>query len=95
MLVVTLVVAADRLLGLLALTAGHTDAACELFETALGFCERAGYRPELARTAVDYAAALRRRGGPGDADRAGALLQDALMASRELGMRRLEEAIAG
>ena len=63
MLVMTLVVAADRLLGLLALTAGRTDAACELFETALGFCDHAGYRPELARTAVDYAAALRRRGG--------------------------------
>jgi hypothetical protein len=92
-LFVTFVLSADRLLGLLALTAGRVDEACDLFESSLGFCERAGYVPELARTAVDYAGALQRRDGRGDVDRAAGLLADALETSRALGMRRLEERI--
>jgi DNA-binding SARP family transcriptional activator len=92
-LLLTFCLSADRLLGLLALTAGRLDEACDLFESSLSFCEGAGYVPELARTAVDYAGALRRRDGPGDADRAGGLLADALETSRALGMRRLEERI--
>lgn len=78
---------ADRLLGGLALTTGRADDACTLFESALSLCERAGYRPESARTAVDYASALRRRSAPGDAARAKALLDRASETSRALGMQ--------
>ena len=92
-LLMTLVLSADRLLGLLALTAGRPDAACGLFKSALAFCQRAGYRPEQARTTSDYVAALRQRDAPGDADRAAELLDTALHASRALGMRRLEQTL--
>jgi DNA-binding SARP family transcriptional activator/tetratricopeptide (TPR) repeat protein len=78
---------ADRLLGQLALTAGRADDACTLFESALSLCDRAGYRPEGARTAVDYAGALRRRSAPGDAARAKALLDQASETYRALGMQ--------
>jgi DNA-binding SARP family transcriptional activator len=93
-LLVTLVLAADRLLGLLALTGGRVEEAFAHFESALVFCEHAGYRPELARTGIDYAAALRQRDARGDADRAVMLLDNALIASRELGMQGLEQSVA-
>ena len=54
--------AADRLLGLLAATLRQWDAAQRHFEFALGFDERSGGRPWLARTRCDYAAILRQRG---------------------------------
>jgi DNA-binding SARP family transcriptional activator/tetratricopeptide (TPR) repeat protein len=81
-------IAADRLLGMLALTTGRTDDACEHFEAALDFCERAGYMPERARTGVEYALALRRRG---DVRRAARHIGAAEAAARELGMCLLEE----
>ena len=45
----------DRLLGLLARTMGRISDARGHFEDALGFCRRAGYRPELAWSSFDYA----------------------------------------
>jgi DNA-binding NarL/FixJ family response regulator len=53
-----------------------------------------GARPWLAHTQHDYAAMLTVRNQPGDADRAAALLQEALTTARELGMRALEARIA-
>ena len=53
----------DRVLGLLAVTIGHREAAMAHFEDGLDFCHRAGYRPEYAWTASDYAEALLSRNG--------------------------------
>ena len=83
----------DRLLGLLAITCGRIDTALAHFEEGLAFCERAGYRPEYAWTASDYAEALLARSGPGDRDKAIALQDQALATARELEMRPLMERI--
>jgi DNA-binding SARP family transcriptional activator len=79
----------DRVLGLLAAAFGDLDAAAAHFEAGLAFCERAGYRPEYAWTARDYADALRRRRRPGDGARAAELEETALATACDLGMRRL------
>jgi hypothetical protein len=63
------------------------------YEDGLAFCERAGYRPEYAWTACDYAEALLVRDRPGDRERAAALRQAALGIAGELGMRPLIERI--
>ena len=86
-LLILLGIAADRLLGLLALTSGNLDAAPRHFEAALALCERAGSRPEYARTAVDYVGALLDQG---DVERAAGLREEGLAIARELGMRALE-----
>jgi tetratricopeptide (TPR) repeat protein len=48
----------DHLLGLLAVTLGRVDVALAHFEDALAFCGKAGYRPEYAHAACDYADCL-------------------------------------
>ena len=48
----------DRLLGLLAYTTGGLGRAVEHFEQALDSCRTAGFRPEVAWCAYDYAGAL-------------------------------------
>ena len=83
----------DRLLGLLAITFGRVDTAMAHFEDGIAFCDRAGYRPEHAWTASDYAEALLARGDPGDRERAVALQDTALAIARELGMRPLTDRI--
>jgi tetratricopeptide (TPR) repeat protein len=85
----------DRLLGLLAGTFGQADTALAHYEDGLLFCERAGYRPEHAWTACDYAETLLARDGPGDRGKAIALQDSALATARELGMRPLMERILG
>lgn len=72
----------DRLLALLAGTFGLTDAALAHYEDGLAFCDRAGYRPEYAWTACDYAKALLARGGPVERDKAVALQDAAVAAAR-------------
>jgi hypothetical protein len=84
----------DRLLGLLARTAGQLEDALVHFEDGLTFCERAGYRPEYAWTACDYADALLLRNRPGDRDKATALQDAAHGIASELGMRPLMERCA-
>jgi tetratricopeptide (TPR) repeat protein len=79
----------DRLLALLAATRGRADTAVAHFEHALVFCERAGYRPEYAWTAADYAEALLGRASPGDRERALALEETAVGIARELGLKPL------
>jgi hypothetical protein len=83
----------DRLLALLALTFGQIETALSHFEDGLALCERAGYRPEYAWTAYDYAEALRVRNRPGDEERSAALRQAALGIADELEMRPLTERI--
>ncbi len=90
-LLILIGMAADRLLGLLSVVMGELDAACAHFEAALDFTQRAGYRPEYARTAIDYASALRDRARPRDAERAAGLRDEGLGIARELEVHALEE----
>ena len=83
----------ERLLGLLAATAGRIEAALGHFVDGLAFCDRAGYRAEYAWTAADYADVLH-VGADSDArPRAVALQDEALGIARELGMRPLVERV--
>jgi hypothetical protein len=84
-------ISGDRLLGLLSHTMDNLDQASQHFEDALGFCRKAGYRPELAWTCCDYADTLLARHQPGDRQRAMSLLDECLRITRELGMRPLME----
>jgi ATP/maltotriose-dependent transcriptional regulator MalT len=83
----------DRLLALLAVTCGQIDTAVAHFEDGLSFCERAGYRPEHAWTAYDYAKTLLIRDRQGDREKAGMLQGAALSTARELNMRPLIERV--
>jgi DNA-binding CsgD family transcriptional regulator len=84
----------DQVLGLLSVTRGQLDQAVAHFEDSLEFCRNAGYRPNLAWTCYDYAAALSQRNGSGDCERAVTLLDESQAISDELGMRPLLERIA-
>ena len=84
----------DQVLGLLSVTLGRLDQAVAHFEDSLEFCRKAGYRPNLAWTCYDYAGALTQRNGPGDRERASALLDESLAISTELGMKPLMERVA-
>ena len=83
----------DRLLGLLAVASGRVEAAFGHFEDGLEFCKRAGYRPEYAWTASDYADALLERGASGDHAKALALQDEAIEMARELKMQALAERV--
>jgi tetratricopeptide (TPR) repeat protein len=85
----------DRLLGLLAVTSGRVEEAVGHFEDGLEFCKRAGYRPEYAWTASDYADMLLGRAASDDHAKALALQDEALEISRELDMRALAERVLG
>ena len=74
-------------------TFGQLDAGLAHFADGLAFCARAGYRPEYAWTAFDYADALLRRAATDDEARAIALQDEALEIARELGMRSLVERV--
>jgi len=54
-------------------------------------CAAAGYRPERAYAACDYADTLLQRNQPGDREKAMSLLDQSLAISSELGMRPLME----
>jgi hypothetical protein len=83
----------DRVLGLLAVTTCQLDAAMAHFEEGLSFCDRAGYRPEYAWTASDYAEALVARSAKGDTELAAVLRENALRIASELGMRPLAQRV--
>jgi tetratricopeptide (TPR) repeat protein len=81
----------DRLLGLLASTFGELDRALAHFEDGMAFCTRAGYRPELAWTACDYADALNISGTADDRAKASELRETALALAGDLSMRSLQD----
>jgi tetratricopeptide (TPR) repeat protein len=93
--IMAFLIAADRLLGLLANTMGQFDLASGHFADALAFCRKAGYLPELAWSCCDYADCLLQRNGEGDRGKAIILLDESLAISRELGMRPLMERVLG
>jgi DNA-binding SARP family transcriptional activator/tetratricopeptide (TPR) repeat protein len=78
----------DRLLGQLSATAGDGDATAH-FESALAFCRRAGYLPELAWVAAELAETLDARGRPDDGARADRLREEARDVAARLDMRGL------
>jgi DNA-binding SARP family transcriptional activator len=75
--------AADRFLGMLAVTCGRHDEAERLFERALDLEERLGLPPFVARTRLWFARALTARG---DTDRARAEASASRLLADELGM---------
>ncbi|MDQ3946987.1 MAG: hypothetical protein M3357_17885, partial [Actinomycetota bacterium] len=81
-----------RSLGLLSTLLGDWDGAVRHYEAAIAQNTALGARPFLARTQCDFARMLVRRGGPGDAARAGQLLDAALATAVELGMGPLAAA---
>jgi tetratricopeptide (TPR) repeat protein len=66
-----------RYLGLLAMTLGESERALGHLETARAAAERMGAPPMMVETALDAAEVLTRRGAPGDAARARALVERA------------------
>jgi tetratricopeptide (TPR) repeat protein len=79
--------AADRLLGVLAGVLSRYHQAERHFEVALDIHERIGARPLTARTQLDYARMLRKRGA--ERDRAQELLHAALATAKEIGMAKV------
>jgi DNA-binding SARP family transcriptional activator len=77
-------------LGLLQLAQDRPDDAVATFELALERSTRMRARPYVARSRAGLAEALRRRGGPGDAERAEEPAELAAADARELGMLRLQ-----
>ncbi len=86
--------AVARFLGLLSATMSRWDEAAGHFERALEKNREMGARPWVAHTEHDFARMLALRHGPGDRERAISLLRSALDASRDSGMRALEEKTA-
>jgi hypothetical protein len=80
-------------LAALAATLERWDDAERHYEAALGMNARMDARPWLAHTQEQYASMLLARHQSGDRDKAAALLAAALVTTRELGMRSLEERI--
>jgi tetratricopeptide (TPR) repeat protein len=79
---------AARYLGALAHLLGRYQDAEAHFELALAANRQALSPLLVAHTRRQYGAMLADRGGPGDAERAGALLRDALAGYREMGLAR-------
>jgi DNA-binding CsgD family transcriptional regulator len=84
-------VAVDRMLGLSAALMERWEDAFGHFEDALGFCERAGYRPELAWTCYGYADALLRCGQSEMRRRGEQMINRGLALADELRMAPLVE----
>jgi tetratricopeptide (TPR) repeat protein len=83
--------AADRFLGMLALTAGRVALAVDHCEAALALEQRLGSPPLIARSKFWLARSLLARDDPGDQDRARMLLTEAADAAAKLGMAALGE----
>ncbi|MEX1255963.1 MAG: protein kinase [Dehalococcoidia bacterium] len=82
-------------LGQLAATMGRWEDAERHFEEALSFNERTGTPPWLAEARFYYAGMLHERAGPGDDEKAVALVNQALAAFEDMGMAKyVERALA-
>ena len=86
--------ATGRVLGLLAHAVGQKRRAWNHFEQALAFCRASGFKPELAWTCHDYAAALVDLGARDDRVKAAALLDEGEQIAAALGLRPLRKRIA-
>jgi DNA-binding CsgD family transcriptional regulator/tetratricopeptide (TPR) repeat protein len=86
--------ATGRLLGLLAHAVGQKRRAWNHFEQALAFCRASGFKPELAWTCHDYAAALVDLGARDDRVKAAALLDEGEQIGAALGLEPLRKRIS-
>ena len=86
--------ATARVLGLLAHAAGQKRRAWTHFEAALAFCRASAFRPELAWTCHDYAAALLESGARDDKAKAVALLDEGDQIAAAIGLEPLRRRIA-
>jgi DNA-binding CsgD family transcriptional regulator len=84
---------ASRYLGLLAAAMSKWEDATKHFENALAMNAKMGAKPWVAHTQHDYAEMLLARGQPTYYEKAGSLLDEALVIARDLGMRVLEERV--
>jgi tetratricopeptide (TPR) repeat protein len=84
----------SRQLGLLATVMSRWEDAERHFEDALEMHARMRARPFLARTRYEYARMLLARGQPADREKAHDLLDQALAAAEELGMKTVTERAA-
>jgi DNA-binding CsgD family transcriptional regulator len=87
-------VTTGRVLGLLAHAAGQKRRAWTHFEAALAFCRASGFKPELAWTCHDYAAALVDVGVRDDKAKAAALLDEGEQIAAAIGLEPLRKRIA-
>jgi len=92
---VTYLGSTERYLGAGARTAGDLDTAVEHLERAIAFEERMGARTWLGVACADLGQTLRRRGAPGDADRAEELIARAQSLAVETGSVAVERRAAG
>ena len=83
--------AVSRSLGVLAATMRHWEDAERHFEDALRTNEQLGDKAWLAHTRAQYAAVLLAPDAPADRARALELLQEALEAAQEMGMKKVIE----
>jgi DNA-binding CsgD family transcriptional regulator/tetratricopeptide (TPR) repeat protein len=83
-----------RVLGLLAHAVGQTRRAWNHFERALAFCRAREFKPELAWTCHDYAAALVDLGARDDRVKAAVLLDEGEQIAAALGLEPLHKRIA-
>ena len=86
-------ISSDRVLGLLAEAMGEIEKADSHFRGALAFCEKAGYRPEWAWSAYEYAKCLTEHNGPADNLRALSLVEQALTIISELDLVPLRDRV--
>ena len=87
-------ISAERLLGLLAHTAGMPGATAH-FEAALDFAGKAGYHLEYAWICHDYAESLLASDNSADVEKAASLIDGGLKITRELGLVALEKRLIG
>jgi hypothetical protein len=79
---------------MLATVLGRFDEADSDFQSAAQLHQRLAAPTWLARTRLEWARMLLRRGGPGDADRARELLGQSLATARELGLGAVERQVS-
>jgi hypothetical protein len=81
----------DRVLMLMAAAIERWDVVDTYADSALALARKLDSPPWSVRVRADHAAVLSRRAGPGDAERATQLFQQALADAERLGMRRVAE----
>jgi len=81
----------DRILGQICRATGRLDRGLEHFQSAMDFCQNTGQRSQIPRITLNYAGTLLERGGAGDREQAGTLIDVALAIADTLGMGPVKE----
>jgi len=83
----------QRVLGDLAKTSGDEPEAEDHYQRSVEFCRETGFKPELAWSMYEYADLLLTRGGDGDREKAGPMLDETLALATDMGMKPLMEKV--